>query len=83
MEFRWFLSYLSEHGGDGEHGPGCRFVIVTLLEVDTLVTVPLIRLSDINGWYRSTGAQYHWVSEFAPESLQRGLSYLTGYAYAY
>lgn len=24
------------------------------------------------------GAQYHWVSEFAPESLQRGLSYLTG-----
>lgn len=25
------------------------------------------------------GAQYHWVSEFAPESLQRGLSYLTGY----
>jgi len=26
------------------------------------------------------GAQYHWVSEFAPERLQRGLSYLTGYA---
>jgi choline transport protein len=25
------------------------------------------------------GAQYHWVSEFAPESLQRFLSYLTGY----
>lgn len=24
------------------------------------------------------GAQYHWVSEFAPESLQRSLSYLTG-----
>ena len=24
------------------------------------------------------GAQYHWVSEFAPESIQRGLSYLTG-----
>lgn len=24
------------------------------------------------------GAQYHWVSEFAPESMQRGLSYLTG-----
>ena len=24
------------------------------------------------------GAEYHWVSEFAPESLQRGLSYLTG-----
>lgn len=26
------------------------------------------------------GAQYHWVSEFAPESLQQILSYLTGYA---
>jgi len=26
------------------------------------------------------GAQYHWVSEFAPESLQKILSYLTGYA---
>lgn len=24
------------------------------------------------------GAQYHWVSEFAPESCQRILSYLTG-----
>jgi choline transport protein len=26
------------------------------------------------------GAQYHWVSEFAPESLQKVLSYFTGYA---
>jgi choline transport protein len=26
------------------------------------------------------GAQYHWVSEFAPESLQKILSYYTGYA---
>ncbi|KAK4902333.1 hypothetical protein LTR27_001237 [Elasticomyces elasticus] len=25
------------------------------------------------------GAQYHWVSEFAPESCQRFLSYITGY----
>ena len=25
------------------------------------------------------GAQYHWVSEFAPESLQKILSYFTGY----
>lgn len=25
------------------------------------------------------GAQYHWVSEFAPDSMQRGLSYLTGF----
>jgi hypothetical protein len=24
------------------------------------------------------GAQYHWVSEFAPESLQKVLSYFTG-----
>jgi choline transport protein len=24
------------------------------------------------------GAQYHWVSEFAPESCQRTLSYITG-----
>ncbi len=24
------------------------------------------------------GAQYHWVSEFAPESMQRSLSYITG-----
>ena len=24
------------------------------------------------------GAQYHWVSEFAPESLQKPLSYFTG-----
>ena len=25
------------------------------------------------------GAQYHWVSEFAPESMQKTLSYFTGY----
>lgn len=25
------------------------------------------------------GAQYHWVSEFAPESIQKPLSYITGY----
>ena len=25
------------------------------------------------------GAQYHWVSEFAPERYQKILSYLTGY----
>lgn len=25
------------------------------------------------------GAQYHWVSEFAPESMQRVLSYISGY----
>lgn len=27
------------------------------------------------------GAQYHWVSEFAPEKYQRILSYITGYVY--
>jgi hypothetical protein len=26
------------------------------------------------------GAQYHWVSEFAPASIQKPLSYFTGYA---
>ncbi len=25
------------------------------------------------------GSQYHWVSEFAPESVQRVMSYYTGY----
>ena len=27
------------------------------------------------------GAQYHWVSEFAPERWQRSLSYATGFVY--
>jgi choline transport protein len=26
----------------------------------------------------TSGGQYHWVSEFAPESAQKFLSYLTG-----
>ena len=26
----------------------------------------------------TAGGQYHWVSEFAPKSLQEGLSYLVG-----
>lgn len=28
------------------------------------------------------GAQYHWVSEFAPESCQRVMSYVTGFVYS-
>lgn len=27
------------------------------------------------------GAQYHWVSEFAPENLQKVLSYVSGYVF--
>ena len=27
----------------------------------------------------TAGAQYHWVSEFAPDNRQKFLSYLTGY----
>lgn len=39
-----------------------------------------LSMSEMASMAPIAGAQYHWVSEFAPESMQRGLSYLTGYA---
>lgn len=37
-----------------------------------------LSMAEMSSMAPIAGAQYHWVSEFAPQSLQRGLSYLTG-----
>lgn len=38
-----------------------------------------ISMAEMASMASTAGAQYHWVSEFAPESCQRILSYVTGF----
>ncbi|OAQ95753.1 hypothetical protein LLEC1_07346, partial [Akanthomyces lecanii] len=43
--------------------------------------IPIIfSMAEMSSMAPIAGAQYHWVSEFAPESCQRILSYLTGWS---
>lgn len=37
-----------------------------------------LSMSEMASMAPIAGAQYHWVSEFAPESMQKTLSYFTG-----
>lgn len=39
----------------------------------------VVSLAEMASMAPIAGAQYHWVSEFAPEKYQKFLSYLTGY----
>jgi choline transport protein len=39
----------------------------------------VLSLAEMSSMAPIAGAQYHWVSEFAPEKYQKLLSYLTGY----
>lgn len=43
-------------------------------------TPVVLSLAEMASMAPIAGAQYHWVSEFAPEKYQRFLSYMTGYA---
>lgn len=38
-----------------------------------------LSMAEMSSIAPTAGAQYHWVSEFAPENCQRVLSYITGY----
>lgn len=38
-----------------------------------------LSMAEMSSMAPIAGAQYHWVSEFAPERYQKILSYLTGY----
>lgn len=37
-----------------------------------------LSMSEMASMAPTAGAQYHWVSEFAPESIQKTISYFTG-----
>lgn len=44
--------------------------------------IPIIlSMAEMSSMAPIAGAQYHWVSEFAPENHQRILSYLTGFVH--
>lgn len=38
----------------------------------------ILSISEMASMAPISGGQYHWVSEFAPDSVQKQLSYLTG-----
>lgn len=41
-----------------------------------------ISMAEMVSMASTAGAQYHWVSEFAPDNCQRILSYITGFVYS-
>lgn len=44
--------------------------------------VPIyLSMAEMSSMAPIAGAQYHWVSEFAPEKYQKVLSYITGYVW--
>jgi amino acid transporter len=43
----------------------------------------VVSLAEIASRAPTAGGQYHWVSEFAPPSCQRFLSYITGMAVSF
>ena len=45
----------------------------------TSSTAAIASMAEMASMAPTTGGQYHWVSEFAPKSAQRELSYLVGW----
>jgi amino acid transporter len=44
-----------------------------------LMTCVIASMADMASMAPTSGGQYHWVSEFAPKSMQRYLSYIVGW----
>ena len=49
--------------------------VVTLVGI----TFPILSMAEMASMAPTSGGQYHWVSEFAPRSAQKFLSYITGW----
>ncbi|TLD24675.1 Amino acid/polyamine transporter I [Venturia nashicola] len=54
-------------------------LIWTYLATITLMTCVIASMADMASMAPTSGGQYHWVSEFAPKSSQRFLSYIVGW----
>lgn len=69
--------YRSIYGGlvNGGFGGLIYESIATFLCFATVV----VSLAEIQSMAPTSGGNYHWVSEFAPDSLQKYLSYATGW----
>lgn len=65
---------------------GALCMIASIAEMASIWVVDSCCASDTGSYYgltgclraQTAGGQYHWVSEFAPKSLQKPLSYLVG-----
>ena len=40
----------------------------------------ILSMAEMASMAPNSGGQYHWVSEFAPRSTQKPLSYITGWS---
>lgn len=45
----------------------------------TVSAAAIASMAEMASMAPTTGGQYHWVSEFAPKSAQRELSYVVGW----
>ncbi|KAF2400463.1 amino acid transporter [Trichodelitschia bisporula] len=55
-------------------------LIWTYLATIIMMTLVIASMADMASMAPTSGGQYHWVSEFAPKSCQRYLSYVVGWA---
>lgn len=54
-------------------------LIWTYIGTVTFMTCVIASMADMASMAPTSGGQYHWVSEFAPKSSQRFLSYIVGW----
>ncbi|QDS73034.1 hypothetical protein FKW77_009325 [Venturia effusa] len=58
---------------------GTAGLIWTYVGTVTFMTCVIASMADMASMAPTSGGQYHWVSEFAPKSSQRFLSYIVGW----
>ncbi|RDI80235.1 hypothetical protein Vi05172_g9750 [Venturia inaequalis] len=58
---------------------GTAGLIWTYIGTITFMTCVIASMADMASMAPTSGGQYHWVSEFAPKSYQRFLSYIIGW----
>ena len=54
-------------------------LVWTYIGVVVMFTCVVASMADMASMAPTSGGQYHWVSEFAPKSMQRYLSYVVGW----
>ena len=57
-------------------------MVWTFLATILMFTAIIASMADMASMAPTSGGQYHWVSEFAPKSKQKFLSYIVGYTAA-
>ncbi|KAF2110208.1 amino acid permease-like protein [Lophiotrema nucula] len=80
LQSTWESALLS--AGFGLFNGGTAGVIWMTVITWVFVMAMIASLAEMASMAPTAGGQYHWVSEFAPRSVQKGLSYVVGWSTA-